>query len=532
MRRVTVHWFDDPLHQSSQPDTLWSTVNTAEVLSGVLTPLAWTFWNRPCELGMRGAFADLGVLPPSGVTFAAAPDERFSAAFFGRYAANVEALRQMADAMPGTSANALEEQLLGSVRPGVESNTRYRRYPIVVAKLLATVRRLPRDLARLRPEIDGWWRTSVSAAPTASASVARDLFADAMARFERVMRAHAAATMLCQAMYQQVASLASTAGVPGLETSLLTGLGDVEETAVVADLWRVAHDELALETFLDRHGYHGPDEGQLGSHSWREEQAPLLLQLPHFKGLDGDRSPEASSRSRRDVRAAAEADLLRALSPPRRVGARLVLSLAKRFVPLREVGKAAFLQTIDVARASARVLGEHLVAAGTLAEVEDVFFLTADELLGEVPSQSRDAVAFRRARYREYVELDLPDSWTGMPEPQRRRDRATTGELRGIAVSPGVYEGTAAVVLDPAVDGVEAGDVLVCRTTDPSWATLMYLAGALVIDIGGPISHGAIVARELGVPCVINTKVAVDSLVSGQRVRVDGGAGTVTPLLQ
>src|SRR2546423_2530203 len=225
MRRVTVHLFDDPLHQSSQPDTLWSTVNTAEVLSGVLTPLAWTFWNRPCELAMRGAFADLGVLPPSGVTFATTPDERFSAAFFGRYAANVEALRHMADAMPGTSANALEEQLLGSVRPGVENNTRYGRYPIVAAKLAATARRLPRHLARVRPEIDTWWRASVRAAPTSDSSAARVLFAGAMTRFERVMRAHAAATMLCQAMYQQVASLAVAAGTPGLETSLLTGIG-------------------------------------------------------------------------------------------------------------------------------------------------------------------------------------------------------------------------------------------------------------------------------------------------------------------
>jgi pyruvate,water dikinase len=206
--------------------------------------------------------------------------------------------------------------------------------------------------------------------------------------------------------------------------------------------------------------------------------------------------------------------------------------MAKRFVPLREVGKASFLQTIDVARAAARALGTHLVDAGTLAEPEDVFFLTADELLRELPAQAQDAVAFRRERYREYVGLDLPDSWTGMPEAQRREGRATTGELRGIAVSPGVYEGSTTVVVDPAVDTLEAGDVLVCRTTDPSWATLMYLAGALVIDIGGPISHGAIVARELGVPCVINTKVAVDSLVNGQRVRVDGGAGTVTPLLQ
>jgi pyruvate,water dikinase len=89
-------------------------------------------------------------------------------------------------------------------------------------------------------------------------------------------------------------------------------------------------------------------------------------------------------------------------------------------------------------------------------------------------------------------------------------------------------EGRARVVLDPTdLAGFENGDVLVCGFTDPSWAPLLNLAGALVIDIGGPMSHGAIVARELGIPAVINTGTGTSVLHSGDSVRVDAAAGTV-----
>lgn len=92
-------------------------------------------------------------------------------------------------------------------------------------------------------------------------------------------------------------------------------------------------------------------------------------------------------------------------------------------------------------------------------------------------------------------------------------------------------EGTVRVVLDPfdAAD-LRPGEILICPITDPSWVSLFYLAAAVVVDIGGPLSHGAIVARELGVPCVVNTGNGTRRLSSGQRVRVDPTTGTVTPL--
>ena len=521
----------DPLHQGSAPDTLWTVTNTAEALPGVLTPLAWTFWNEPCEMGMRRAFHRLGVIPKSGVRFAATPDQRYSAAFCGRYAANVDQMRLMADAMPGTSANAMEEQLLGTVRPGAANRPRRGRYPIVAVSLPRAARRLPKELAALRAETDAWWRASVREAATADASRCSALLADAMDRFQTVMEPHAVSTMLCQALYEQVTKLAATAGRPELAGELVTG-GDVEEAALVADLWDVAHGSLSMEAFLDRHGYHGTNEGQVSSRSWREDTRPLRAQLDALRSLGADASPAAGAARRATARTAAQAELLHALPAARRPQARLVLRLAQRYVPLREVGKAAFLQCLDVGRAASRRLGELLAASGVLDDADDVALLTTAELRAEVlPLDARPVVDERQRQRQRHLAVRVPDSWTGEPVP-RPADEAgaeVVGDtLDGLGVSPGVYEGTVRLVTDPDDPSLEPGEVLVCETTDPSWASLMFVAGALVIDIGGAVSHGAIVARELGVPCVIGTRRAGGWLRTGDVVRVDGNAGVVT----
>jgi pyruvate,water dikinase len=116
-----------------------------------------------------------------------------------------------------------------------------------------------------------------------------------------------------------------------------------------------------------------------------------------------------------------------------------------------------------------------------------------------------------------------------IPVPETTSDDlGTVTELSGVGVSEGVVEGRVRVVHDPGVDEFEPDEILVCHTTDPAWAPFFQIAAAAVIDIGGPISHGAIVARELGLPCVINTKTGTRLLRTGMHVRVDGRAGVVT----
>jgi phosphohistidine swiveling domain-containing protein len=104
------------------------------------------------------------------------------------------------------------------------------------------------------------------------------------------------------------------------------------------------------------------------------------------------------------------------------------------------------------------------------------------------------------------------------------------GHVTGLGVSPGVTEGRARVVADPSTDDIEPGEILVCETTDPSWAAYFLVAAGVVNDIGSAMSHGSIVAREVGIPCVTNTRNGTRVLRTGDLVRVDGVAGTVDVL--
>ena len=542
--------FTDPLHQESGPTTRWTTVNTAEALPGVPTPLCWTLWNHQLERAMRGAFSDMGCLKPSEVLVPERIDDRYSGIFFGRFTANIDRMRGLGDLMPGTSADAIEEQILGGVASGpggrgvsprqrrrepleTGSNPTRRRYPVVAVKMPVQAVRIPKVLAARRAEIDRWWRATVAPGAIADGRAARARFKEAAHYYEWVMRPHAVATMLAQALYEQLTKLAAAAGRPGIVTRLTTGYGQMEETALMADLWAVSRGRLSLERFLAAHGYHGPAEGEISSRSWREDPSPLEALLATYRTMDDSAAPTAVEGQRVAEREAATAELLAALPAARRPGAKILLGAAKRHIPLREVGKAAFLQALDGARAASRVLGEELAAAGTIGAPDDVCYLTVDEIFGCLPADAKEVVAFRRGKREEYLGLRLPDTWTGVATPTtiEASEAATTGEeIPGLAVSPGVVEGRARVVLDAAASELEPGEVLVCETTDPSWASLFLVASALVIDIGGALSHGAIVARELGVPCVINTRVGTRRLRTGDRLRVDGDAGVVTVL--
>jgi pyruvate,water dikinase len=195
---------------------------------------------------------------------------------------------------------------------------------------------------------------------------------------------------------------------------------------------------------------------------------------------------------------------------------------------LRGVSKRAFLQSIDVARCAARHAGDILADQGVLAEPEDVFYLTTDELTGRVPGDVAGVVRRRRQRRDQYATLELPLTWKGTPVPAAAATPQRSGDVvTGLGVSAGVVEGTVRVVFDPSFADVRPDEVLVAPMTDPSWSSIMFISAALVVDIGGALSHAAVVARELGFPCVVNTRTGTRELRTGDRVRVDGAKGTV-----
>jgi pyruvate,water dikinase len=514
----------------------WSTSNASEALPGVATPLTWSIFGDGVERSMRGAFADMGVLRESQCVPPSRPEDRLWDLWFGRAAGNLNTFRYLGDRTPGTSGDAVEEQIFGRVRPGVSSRKVYDRYPVVAWKMPLNAARCPRRLKTICQDIRPWWQHSVRAGRPQDLAAAQRLLAEAVGRFELVMRPHTLAAMLCQALYDQVRKLAARAGRPGLEISLITGYGDMAETAVVSDLWAVSRERLGIDEFVRRHGFHGPNEGELSARVWRMDRRPLERLLTAYREMPEERDPRRVEAQRRHERRRAEREVLEGVPPWTKGPARAVLLLASRLIPLRGVGKAAFLQCLDVARDTAEVCGEALVRQGALLNSDDVFWLTLKELCGPLPRDVAQIVESRRTTSKEYDRLAIPEGWQGTPRPTLGRDGSeeraeVAGAVTGAAVSPGVVEGIAKLILDPdGNDDLEPGEVLVCRTTDPSWASLMMVASALVIDVGGAISHGAIVARELGIPCVIGTRDGTRRLRTGDLVRVDGERGVVDVL--
>lgn len=520
----------DPLHGRSDPASYWSTTNLAEAYPGILTPLGWTVAGPATEAATRAALAAIGALTPAERAIPDAVERRVYTVFFGRIATRMDFFCEVGDRMPGTSGPAVADQIFGFVPPGAAGRPVRRRYPVIAAKLPATFAAAPRRSRRARDDTARWWPEQIRRCRALSLDGARSLFAEALARFTMHLTVDGTALLAgTQPVYDQLWRLAETVGVNAAD--LVSGYGSHEESELVHDLWACSRDRIDLDTVARRYGYHGPNEGEVSSRVWRVDTGPLQRAVKAYAAMPDSADPVLAAAARARTRERAAADFLAALPTAKRPVGRLLVRLAEVYMPLR--GKVGRLQALDVVRAAARRIGACLAANGDLADPEDVFFLTVDELLETpFPARSRDLVGERRARHEHYRTLNLPRSWQGEPTPVATTSAGAgpDGPLRGTGVSPGVVEGRIRVVTDPAADDLEPGDILIAHTTDPSWAALMFLSSALVVEIGGSLSHAAVVARELGVPCVMGLDAATTRLRTGDRCRVDGTTGEVTPL--
>lgn len=522
------------LHALSPADASWSSINLAEAVPGVMTPLTASAWVPASELGLRAPFVAMGALAASRGAISSDPDERITNAFFGRMAVRVDFLCEIGDLIPGQSGEALSRDFFGFVPPGFVSRPSSRRLPAIAARYPWTLLRIAGRVERLRATTDVWWRDAVPGTDALDEAGARARVADAVGRFTEALALQAVISACAiQPVQEQLTALAAAADV---DPAVLLRGEPHEESVVLDDLWSVSRGTLGLDAFLARHGYHGPGEGEAATVVWREDPAPVAALVHQYAAMPDSAGPRAKDAAHRAQREAAEARLLEDLGPAGRARARLVLRLARRFVPLRGVGKVAYLQCLDVLRASARHLGALLVADGRLDQVDDVFSLTAEELAedlagdlsGDLGGDLRTLVAERQATRARYQALDVPTSWTGPAVPRVPEATASPGGvLTGIGACAGTVEGRAVVVLDPSSAEIEEGDILVARTTDPAWVSLMFVSAGLVVDIGGLMSHAAVVARELDIPCVMNTGHGTTAIATGDLIRVDGAAGTV-----
>lgn len=521
----------DVLQDPTEPSLHWTTGNIGEALPGVQTPLSWTLWGPTIESGMRLSMRDMGAfsraeskLPPKG--------EQLCQVFYGRGALLVEQLARLGDRMPGTTGRQVAAGVFGEAPDTIDYRPTRKRYPFVAVGVPYQMLRIPGRLKPARTATEVFWQQQIDLVPSMTLPRALDTFSAAAARFRRNVYLQSMALFCAvQPMYDALTKLTQKTGV-GDPTALAGGYGGVPETEVVVDLWRTSRGEIELAEVVRKHGFHGPMEGELSARVWREDDSPLRRLVSDYQNRGDDADPRLRDEARRQERFRLEKELLAAMPAAQRPLIKMLLRRAEISIPLRGMAKSAFLQAFDVVRATARHAGALLADAGVLADPEDVFYLSIDELLGGPTPAVQELVGLRRERRDVYLRLRLPEAWTGAPvpivdEPVKARGGARDRTITGIGVSPGVVEGVARVVTDPAFEDVQPDEVLVSATTDPSWSSIMFISSALVVDIGGALSHAAVVARELGIPCVVNTRDGSRVLQTGDLVRVDGGAGIV-----
>ncbi len=293
-----------------------------------------------------------------------------------------------------------------------------------------------------------------------------------------------------------------------------------------------------LARFLESYGMRAVGEIDLGRPRWRDDPAHIVSVVQGYLELtDTTLAPDRLFK-RGQVEAEEYAKALVERVRSTRYGAIRARFLAAAFHRLRalagvrESPKFYWIKTLALFRAALLKHGYDLARRGMLAHAEDLFFVPLEQLreyARGIPVDLCATVAHQRAEYeRERARTRMPRVMLSTGEVfYEGVANDTDADLVGQPVSPGVVEGRARVVLDPREARLEPGEILVCPATDPGWTPLFMTAGGLVMELGGMITHGSVVAREYGIPAVVGVHQATTRLHTGQRIRVDGSSGQV-----
>ena len=588
-RPITVQGFrrldDDGFDSAPASGATYTPIGIQEMLPGVLPPLLWSINAPLLDEAFRRLFAELGLdVPASSGPFLAI------GRFRGRAALNLSVLREAAESMPGGSRAEVERQYLGRVltQPGDEPAPKGRKLRRALAGLraLRIRKRVEGEVELFSEAAHGIvaLSTPLHELPTQRLLAYRARVRDLAARgYTAEVSAAAGAAAAYRALEMTIARWTGEERAASWAQRITASPAPSDQAGVnlTATLWGlygdgIRRDELCRAALV--RGVAGRlDRGirAIGEHG--ERLARMVHRVSRhfgsmavFAGPTWDEDPETAWQRLRGIarcddsahnpsienkleigtqvrRAAVDGlhdELRRTLKwKVTRVltgqivdaRGRLLRKLsadATRFLSLRERAKASLLVIGGEERRVILEAARRLVRSGLLSDQDHVAFLSDAELeemlLGAEPV-SAEELSRRRIAYAAAVDADpLPETFEGTPGVEALPP--IVGDvLEGWAASPGRVQGPARILRDLAeAAALEPGEVIVARTTDPSWTPLFLVAGAIVLEEGGPLSHAAIVARELGLPAVLNVKGATRAIQEGVLVEVDGDAGTVT----
>jgi pyruvate,water dikinase len=572
--------------EGGEADSVWSRANVGEALPGAATPLTWSVARAFAEKGFRQAFGALGCKVPRGAALVAN--------VHGRFYLHLSAFMRIAAEVPGLEPRALLEASGGATDAAIAALERqlgdvshrafYARLPLTVPRLVAMQARLSREVARFE----------VDAAKQRKALLEMDLtlvpddglvttLKGASALLDRTgtlmlscasasLASHLALCRLLGAVTRGKAS-ARDDDAPGtggddvpespahLAQMLTGGAHDMESAGPGVALARVAMvardedaardallegrvravDDLphgptrrALARFLEAYGDRGLREAELASPRWSEDPTTLVAMLSaSLRGTPSD--PDVALARARSLADRELARLETQLGMVSLGAVRVLVSRTQHFTRLRERMRAWVSRVLGMLRAIALDVDARLRRIDPSLPEGSVFFCTFTELTGALRTGRAELgpiVRLRRAEHaRDAARPDPPPVFIGRPPPVALPPVAGT-RLAGLPASGGVVEGVVRV-LDHAtmrLEDVRPGEILVTRTTDVGLSPLFLVVAAVVTELGGPLSHAAIVAREYGLPAVVNVPGVTVALRTGDRVRVDGDRGFVERL--
>jgi pyruvate,water dikinase len=541
-------------------DIVWSNANLKDVIPGLVSPFTWSLMQPQLAAAIRTQYAQVG--------YAVATDCPVLRRFWGRPYFNLSLFQEAAYTLFGTTAEKQVAQLGGAMVQGFTptgmpsrwQRLRWLRNAMRVGRLVERVRRAtPVSFAAVQQR----WQDELQQAPQLDhTALLRKLetFAAVTGTF---LLQHLHLTWAMSGNFGYLKELIGRwlpQASSGLVAELVTGIGDVSSAEHSYRLWelsRLARQSPQVMTFLqqrqwhtwrevlaatpfahawqqflDAFGHRSLYEGEMANPRWREQPDYLFEVLTAYAALPQEAAPfDPQVQTHR--RQAAEREVLRQLPPWRRRWFRTILHRTQEFSRLRENSKSHLVRLIDIGRCMALTAARLLVHDGLLAEPEDVFMLEGDELKAAVKGEkSRQEltrlITQRRLERQRYAALQAPEVVVG-ERPWYAPPSVEAGiVLQGLPSSPGRVAGTARVLRSPQEGTrLQPGEILVAPSTDPGWTPLFLLAAGLVMETGGYLSHGAIVAREYGIPAVLNVPLATHRIPDGSALVLDGGAGMV-----
>ena len=540
---------------------VWSNANVGEALPGVATPFTWSVLSQFSDLGFRRAFGAMGCTVPR--------DAELVGDFRGRIYINLTELSSIMSQVPWIHPSTLVRLGGGQYAAELDEIVAERSSTGFFLRLPQTVSRYARENFRLQARIDDFETYFSDERLRIHGIDPRLLEPSGLDRMlgdvehlldetgSILLTAYANLLTSVLALIGLLRAFAQDHG-SGFYRELLSGLQDVDSARPGFVLWRIARtareepeveehirvaelSELtvaglpagrtqdALRRFVEDYGYRGIREAEIAAPRWSEDPTLMFAALRSHLGSTTD----LDERDRELLRARHEAeDKLRKCVPfPLRPSVTKLLEVVQRFTRMREHLRGHVVEVLGMFRRVALEASRRIEAREPEAGPDAAFFLTLTEVR-RVLYDENERVAIRVQRRRlEYARNQAlpepPTTFVGFP-PEDAGIASTSKRLRGLAASRGVAEGRVRILRDSSqAADFEPGEVLVVAAADTGWAPLFLAASGVVTELGGPLSHAAIILREYGVPAVVNVMNATGSLRDGDLVRLDGDAGTV-----